>query len=63
MSITLMAYPMAFLIAPEKAPKEHLREKKDSNKTPDIKNAKDNISNAKVTLIYFFVGKRLEQKK
>ena len=30
MSITLMAYPMAFLIAPEKAPKEHLREKKGS---------------------------------
>ncbi len=41
MSITLMAYPMAFLIAPEKAPKEHLREKKDSNKNNAIQAMKN----------------------
>lgn len=41
MSITLMAYPMAFLIAPEKASKEHLREKKDSNKNNAIQAMKN----------------------
>lgn len=38
-----MAYPMAFLIAPEKAPKEHLREKTETNKrniNPAMKNLK-----------------------